>query len=90
MDMFLIKSLMDPDIDPPETGVTFPFVSRGGSSLLSCWMMMAYLKAADNRKEASFAVRPGDKFRTPDAPQALKERRDEFLYVPEEEEEDDE
>ena len=74
----------------PFTGVTFPFVSRGGSSLLSCWMMMAYLKAADNRKEASFAVRPGDKFRTPDAPQALKKRRDEFLYVPEEEEEDDE
>lgn len=40
----------------PFTGVTFPFVSRGGSSLLSCWMMMAFLKAADNRKDASFAV----------------------------------
>lgn len=41
----------------PFTGVTFPFVSRGGSSLISCWMMMAYLKAADNRKDASFAVK---------------------------------
>lgn len=41
----------------PFTGVTFPFVSRGGSSLLSCWMMMAFLKCADNRRDASFAVR---------------------------------
>ena len=44
----------------PFTGVTFPFVSRGGSSLLSCWMMMAYIKGADNRRSASFAVRPGE------------------------------
>jgi cell division protein FtsW (lipid II flippase) len=34
----------------PFTGVTFPFVSRGGSSMLSCWMMMAFLKSADNRR----------------------------------------
>ncbi|MBO5496155.1 MAG: FtsW/RodA/SpoVE family cell cycle protein, partial [Oscillospiraceae bacterium] len=47
----------------PFTGVTFPFVSRGGTSLLSCWMMMAYLKGADNRREASFAVRPGEKLK---------------------------
>ena len=45
----------------PFTGVTFPFVSRGGSSLISCWMLMAFIKAADNRKSASFAVRPGKK-----------------------------
>ncbi|MBR0160950.1 MAG: FtsW/RodA/SpoVE family cell cycle protein [Oscillospiraceae bacterium] len=44
----------------PFTGVTFPFVSRGGSSLLSCWMMMSFLKSADTRREASFAVRPGE------------------------------
>ena len=42
----------------PFTGVTFPFVSRGGSSLISCWMLMAYLKSVDNRRGASFAVRP--------------------------------
>ncbi|MDO4982192.1 MAG: FtsW/RodA/SpoVE family cell cycle protein [Eubacteriales bacterium] len=41
----------------PFTGVTFPFVSRGGSSLLSCWMMMGYIKAADTRRGSSFAVR---------------------------------
>ena len=42
----------------PFTGVTFPFVSRGGSSLLSCWMLMAFLKGADTRRDASFVVRP--------------------------------
>lgn len=42
----------------PFTGVTFPFVSRGGSSLISCWMLMAFIKSADNRRGASFAVRP--------------------------------
>ncbi len=41
----------------PFTGVTFPFVSRGGTSLVSCWMLMAFIKSADNRREASFAVR---------------------------------
>lgn len=44
----------------PFTGVTFPFVSRGGSSLISCWMLMAYLKSSDNRRDASFAVGPGE------------------------------
>ena len=41
----------------PFTGVTFPFVSRGGSSLISCWMLLAFLKAADTRQNASFSVR---------------------------------
>ena len=45
----------------PFTGVTFPFVSRGGSSLIACWMMMAFIKGADTRKDASFAVRPGER-----------------------------
>lgn len=44
----------------PFTGVTFPFVSRGGTSLLSCWMLLAFIKAGDTRKGASFVVRPAD------------------------------
>ena len=41
----------------PLTGVTFPFVSMGGSSMISCWGLMAYLKAADTRQNASFALK---------------------------------
>ena len=39
----------------PFTGVTFPFVSRGGSSLVSCWTLLAFIKSADTRQNASFA-----------------------------------
>ena len=45
----------------PFTGVTFPFVSKGGTSLLSCWMLLAFIKAADTRKGASFVVKPPSK-----------------------------
>ena len=41
----------------PLTGVTFPFVSTGGTSMLTSWAMLAYFKAADMRKNASLAVR---------------------------------
>ena len=40
----------------PLTGVTFPFVSNGGSSLIACWGLLAFLKAADTRRNASFAT----------------------------------
>ena len=40
----------------PFTGVTFPFVSRGGSSLIACWGLLAFLKAADTRPGGSFAL----------------------------------
>ena len=33
----------------PLTGVTLPFVSKGGSSTVSCWGLLAFIKAADNR-----------------------------------------
>jgi cell division protein FtsW (lipid II flippase) len=41
----------------PFTGVTFPFVSRGGSSLIACWGLLAFLKAVDTRRNASFIVK---------------------------------
>lgn len=41
----------------PFTGVTFPFLSNGGSSMLGAWGLLAFIKAADTRQNASFAVR---------------------------------
>ena len=46
----------------PLIGVTFPFVSNGGSSMLCVWGLLAFVKAADTRQNASFAIRlPGRK-----------------------------
>lgn len=38
----------------PLTGVTLPFVSAGGSSMMACWGLLAFIKAADER---TYAVR---------------------------------
>ncbi len=40
----------------PLTGVTFPFLSNGGSSMICAWGLLAFVKAADTRQNASFAV----------------------------------
>ena len=41
----------------PLTGVTFPFVSNGGSAMMAAWGLLAFLKATDTRERASFAIR---------------------------------
>ena len=51
----------------PFTGVTFPFISKGGSSLISCWGLLAFIKAADTRQNASFIVK------TPNRPREVTE-----------------
>ncbi|WP_255882125.1 MULTISPECIES: FtsW/RodA/SpoVE family cell cycle protein [unclassified Ruminococcus] len=33
----------------PLTGVTLPFISVGGSSMIACWGLLAFIKAADER-----------------------------------------
>ena len=41
----------------PLTGVTFPFVSNGGSSMMAAWALLGFVKAADTRQNASFAIK---------------------------------
>lgn len=36
----------------PLTGVTLPFISEGGSSMMACWGLLAFIKAADERTYA--------------------------------------
>ena len=38
----------------PLTGVTLPFVSKGGSSVISCFCLLAFIKVIDTRTYASF------------------------------------
>lgn len=40
----------------PFTGVTFPFLSNGGSSMMGTWGLLAFVKAADTRQNSSFAT----------------------------------
>ena len=41
----------------PLTGVTIPFVSLGGSSMMSCWAVLAFIKASDVRTYNYLSVR---------------------------------
>ena len=51
----------------PLTGVTFPFVSNGGSAMMSAWGLLAFLKATDTRENASFAIQRGPQRRLTEA-----------------------
>lgn len=61
--MFLVQTILNVfgalDLFPL-TGVTFPFVSSGGTSTLASWAMLAYFKASDMRENASLAVKKED------------------------------
>ena len=57
--MFLVQTILNifGAVDLfPMTGVTFPFVSTGGTSLMTSWAMLAYFKAADMRRNAGLSV----------------------------------
>lgn len=64
MSMFLFQTILNVfgSVDLlPLTGVTFPFVSNGGTSMMVSWGLLAYLKTADTRQNASFAISLSDK-----------------------------
>lgn len=42
----------------PLTGVTLPFISEGGSSMVSCWGLLAFIKAADERTYLHRKLKP--------------------------------
>lgn len=43
----------------PLTGVTLPFISAGGSSMMACWGLLAFIKASDERTYAVKRIRKG-------------------------------
>ena len=64
MSMFVFQTILNVfgSVDLlPFTGVTFPFVSNGGTSMMVSWALLAFLKAADTREQASLAVKGGEK-----------------------------
>ena len=68
--------------------MTFPFVSNGGSAMMSAWGLLAFLKATDTRENASFAIQRGPQRRLTESAR----RRAEMVEDPfgTEEEADDE
>ncbi len=60
MSLFLFQTILNVfgSVDLfPLTGVTFPFLSTGGTSMIASWGMLSFVKAADNRQGASMAVK---------------------------------
>ena len=73
----------------PLTGVTFPFVSNGGSAMMSAWGLLAFLKATDTRENASFAIRRSTRRKlTEDARRRVGPIGDPFAESEDEDEED--
>ena len=63
----------------PLTGVTFPFVSNGGSSMMSAWGLLAFLKATDTRENASFAIRQKPQKKLTEEARRRAEKMEAFL-----------
>ena len=62
----------------PLTGVTLPFVSNGGSAMMSAWGLLAFLKATDTRENASFATSMRTRRRLKPAPAAESDDSGEY------------
>ncbi len=73
----------------PLTGVTFPFVSNGGSAMMSAWGLLAFLKATDTRENASFAIRRGPSRRLTEEARRRAEPAEPFARETEEPYEED-
>jgi len=68
----------------PLTGVTFPFVSNGGSSMVCVWGLLAFIKAADTRQNASVAIRvPHGVTPLPEEPPMREEPGERVFDIPE-------
>lgn len=73
----------------PLTGVTFPFVSNGGSAMMSAWGLLAFLKAADTRENASFAIQRSPGRKLTEATRRMAEPVEELFTEKEERHEED-
>ena len=57
----------------PFTGVTFPFVTVGGSSMMSVWGLLAFMKASDER---TYAARRMTRKQMKDAEEKARQERE--------------
>lgn len=62
----------------PLTGVTLPFISEGGSSMISCWCLLAFIKAADER---TYAMRKKHHSKQKQQAQQAVNEEEEFVEI---------
>jgi len=72
----------------PLTGVTLPFVSNGGSAMMSAWGLLAFLKATDTRENASFAIQRKPQRRLTEEARRRAAAVEEFLAFGEEDDDE--